>query len=409
MNVAVDYVNTAPVVLPPDVEAGFGRGLRGMAAAGPAGRLGAFNEFCRWAVTCTRRDNLVDTDVIARLESAARAAQIEEDAARVAIDAAFREIENPPPIAKANGNGFDLTPAPKIQPLQLDEFLALTVAPRAMLLSPIFPEKGLAMLYAPRGMGKTLLALAMAYAVASGTSVARWTAPSARRVLYIDGEMPLAALQERLSAIVAGAAARPASADFLMLAADYFPDGLPNLATPAGQAAIEGMLDGVALIVIDNISTLASGGHDNDAESWTPVQGWLLKLRRRGVSVLLVHHAGKGGQQRGTSRREDVLDTVIALRRPSDYCPTDGARFDIHLEKVRGAFGDAVKPFEAKYEADAKGAAWSTRDLVDADLDRVSLLSKDGLSVRDIAEETGLSKSAVHRLKKKAEADGHIL
>ena len=56
----------------------------------------------------------------------------------------------------------------------------------------------------------------------------------------------------------------------------------------------------------------------------------LSMLRRRGVSVLIVHHAGKGGEQRGTSRREDVLDTSISLRRPSDYLPTEGARFEVH-------------------------------------------------------------------------------
>ena len=47
------------------------------------------------------------------------------------------------------------------------------------------------------------------------------------------------------------------------------------------------------------------------------MQRWLLSLRRRGKGALLIHHAGKGGQQRGTSRREDVLDTVIALRGPT--------------------------------------------------------------------------------------------
>ena len=130
------------------------------------------------------------------------------------------------------------------------------------------------------------------------------------------------------------------------------------------------MLEGIDLLIIDNISTLATIGHDNDAKSWTPVQGWLLKLRRRGISVLIVHHAGKAGQQRGTSRREDVLDTVIALRHPSDYNPTEGARFNVHIDKARGAFGDVVKPFEAKLEVIAGGACWSTRDLVDADLER---------------------------------------
>ena len=52
-----------------------------------------------------------------------------------------------------------------------------------------------------------------------------------------------------------------------------------------------------------------------------PVQEWILQLRRRGISVLIVHHAGKGGDQRGTSAKEDVLDTVIKLSRPDDYNP----------------------------------------------------------------------------------------
>ena len=60
-------------------------------------------------------------------------------------------------------------------------------------------------------------------------------------------------------------------------------------------------------------------GRENEAEGWLPVQDWALGHRRAGRSVLFIHHAGKGGLQRGTSRREDVLDTVIGLRRPTDY------------------------------------------------------------------------------------------
>jgi len=40
-----------------------------------------------------------------------------------------------------------------------------------------------------------------------------------------------------------------------------------------------------------------------------------------GKSVFFVHPAGKSGTQRGSSRKEDVLDTVINLRRPPDYSP----------------------------------------------------------------------------------------
>ena len=43
-------------------------------------------------------------------------------------------------------------------------------------------------------------------------------------------------------------------------------------------------------------------GLDNNTSA--PIQNWLLSLRSLNRSVLLIHHAGKGGQQRGTSRRE---------------------------------------------------------------------------------------------------------
>jgi putative DNA primase/helicase len=85
--------------------------------------------------------------------------------------------------------------------------------------------------------------------------------------------------------------------------------------------------------------------------AWTPIQEWLLKLGRRGISVLFIHHAGTNGRQRGTSRREDVLDTVMALRRPEDYSPEQGARFEIHFEKLRNHVdAKGAVPFEASIE-----------------------------------------------------------
>jgi AAA domain len=74
---------------------------------------------------------------------------------------------------------------------------------RGLMLSPWLPEKGLTMLYAPRGVGKTWIALGIAHAVASGSEFLRWRAPSQHRVVYIDGEMPAVALQERYTAVVA--------------------------------------------------------------------------------------------------------------------------------------------------------------------------------------------------------------
>lgn len=40
---------------------------------------------------------------------------------------------------------------------------------------------------------------------------------------------------------------------------------------------------------------------------------------RKGLSVLILEHAGRNGEARGTSKRQDVLDTVIQLKRGEDY------------------------------------------------------------------------------------------
>ena len=43
------------------------------------------------------------------------------------------------------------------------------------------------------------------------------------------------------------------------------------------------------------------GLRENDSDAWSPIQQWLLQLRRRGLSVLIIHHAGKTGGQRGSA------------------------------------------------------------------------------------------------------------
>ena len=123
---------------------------------------------------------------------------------------------------------------------------------------------------------------------------------------------------------------------------------------------------------------------------------------REGRSVLLIHHAGKDGRQRGTSRREDVLDTVIALRQPADYEPSEGARFEVHLEKARGLSGSGADPFEAKLTMNGASVAWTVADLEDVKLSEILELKAEGQSIREIAKALGLSKSAVQRALKKA-------
>jgi putative DNA primase/helicase len=95
----------------------------------------------------------------------------------------------------------------------------------------------------------------------------------------------------------------------------------------------------------------------------------------------------------------------FSLRPPSDYTIEQGARFEVLIERGRRLAGDHARPFEAQLElADGK-AAWIVKDAEEAVRTRVAALLAAGLSVREIAEEIGTTKSSVHRMKQRIERE----
>ena len=296
------------------------------------------------------------------------------------------------------------------RPVGLQDFLALEVPPREFLLAPILPERSLSMLYAPRGIGKSWLGLSIGLAVASGGPVLHWNAPRPRRVLFVDGEMVLSDLQVRLNSILAGLGTEIPNDGFRVLAADHSELGI-NLGSAEGQQELERHLNEVDLLILDNLSTLMANGSEGASDAWLPMQNWLLRLRRKGVAVLLVHHAGVNGRQRGTSRREDALDLVIGLRRPADYSPEQGARFEVHVEKARTLVGDGALPFEAAIEPFETGTGkpgihWVARDLKPPIFQQAAELFTQGKSVRQVKMLLGISHGEAGRLRLRAAAEG---
>ena len=292
----------------------------------------------------------------------------------------------------------------------IDEFLSKDIPPRKHLMMPWFPAQGLAMVHAYRGVGKTFFGLSVGYAVSSGGEFLSWEAPEPAGVLILDGEMPAVAMQERLTSLIQMNDKKP-SAPLRIMTPDLQPKDRPafNLADEDDQLRLEANLDGISLIIVDNISTLCRGGKENEAEGWLPIQAWALRQRAQGRSVLFIHHSGKSGGQRGTSKREDVLDTVISLRHPSDYVEEQGARFNVIFEKSRGFFGDDSAPLEAQLITnDNDSMTWSFRPLADAIYDQIVDLYNEGLSQKEIALEVGRNKSNVSRTLKKALDKGDI-
>ena len=155
---------------------------------------------------------------------------------------------------------------------------------------------GLAMIHAPRGIGKTHIALGTAWAVARRRVPAldgAWR--GTRRVLLLDGEMPGVLLQERLKRVAGGSERTPICPNISHRGSRLMRDGLPDLADPPAQQFYADMIGDADLVMVDNLSTLCRGLKENEADSWTPVQNWFLSQRRANKSVLLIHHGGKSG------------------------------------------------------------------------------------------------------------------
>jgi len=291
--------------------------------------------------------------------------------------------------------------------VSLEEFLGLKLPPIENLLDPWLGVQGLALIYAPRGIGKTHVALGIAHAVASGGSFLGWSAPKPQGVLYLDGEMPANMMQERLKAIVA-ANNKAVSAPFKILTPDL-QSGMcvPDISTIKGQQALEPYLSDIKLIIVDNITTLCRSGNENETESWRPVQEWALRMRASGRAVLFIHHAGKKGAQRGASAKEDTLSVVISLIRPQNYSPAEGAVFEVHFEKARGLMGDAINPFKAKLGKDENNKqCWITSNVTPDNQTLVKKLFNEGYKQKEIAVELDIDKSTVSRYVRRAKQEG---
>jgi DnaB-like helicase N terminal domain/AAA domain len=297
----------------------------------------------------------------------------------------------------------------KLVATDLVEVISMDVSPIDHVLYPILPVKGIGMLYASRGVGKTYVSLAISYAIAVGLpKIFLWDIPMRRRVVYVDGEMDVETLQERLREIAVGnkASGIPEKNYFRLITPDLQKNFMPKINTKEGQLAIEEHLQPGDVLWADNLASLCPVSQEDETGDWIMVQEWLLSLRRGGITTMFDHHAGKSGTQRGSSIKEDVLNVVINLRRPDGYHMDEQLRAEVHLEKVRGkaAVGNSVQPFEITLRTDNGEAEWLLRPLKELVEKRAFEMLANGMKPNDIAQDLRLNRFQVYRLKKKFES-----
>jgi len=295
------------------------------------------------------------------------------------------------------------TPTLKDALLDYPAMLSLEL-PERKTLFPFLPDGGIAMAYGPRGVGKTFFNITLAASLCTGTAFFRWEAPPPTGVLYVDGELDLDELRNRMTALLP----EQPKAPLTFLTSHYVYHKLERdlvLTDAAVRQEITSILDDnpeLRVLILDNISCLFSGIDEDKKSHWEPIQAWLVRLRHRGITTLLVHHSGKSGQQRGTSGREDSLDTVIQLSKPAGYSQQEGCHFEITFTKCRSAKGEKLEPLDVKLGEIEGRLEWTWKTLAASKQEQVAKLLAEGVTKqKDIAEELGITEGYVSRLIKK--------
>lgn len=290
--------------------------------------------------------------------------------------------------------------------LDEEQLYALDIPPRPALLGDWFKAGDYGVIFGRRGLGKSWLALAIARALAEGRDLGPWECPEAKRVCYVDGEMSLDDFRDRVRNL------SESKGSMLTLSHQQLFNQTQKalcLSDVSQQAELTKLCEEnkIDVLFLDNGACLFRGVAENDADDFRDkIEGWLLDLRRRGISVVLVLHAGRNGAIRGTSKREDAAFWILRLDEANGCDREFGARFLTRFVKNRNAPQDPP-PLDWRFKPDA-----GTTRITHREADSMAILLqwiRDGLNTcGELAEEMGVSKGTVSKLAKKAEREGQL-
>jgi len=263
---------------------------------------------------------------------------------------------------------------------------------------PMIRRETITEVVAFRGIGKSMLSAGFIRVLVNGGEFLGFRSRGGYRVLLVDGEMPKKLLQSRLDNLVG-----PVPTGFLRVRglAQTKNSYMHPLSDKNEQEKFLQRLRSWRPDVIVFDTKTAVFKHDtNDQAQLLGVNEFMIRLRNEGFAVLITHHAGKNGTQRGRTDNDDITDLIIELKARDGWTPGDGCQFSLEFGKNR--YGDRLEGFDAQW---SKAAGWER--LTDQDSKIVGLLLQ-GLSVNKVARELACGDKKVLRVKRTAEKQGTV-
>jgi hypothetical protein len=251
--------------------------------------------------------------------------------------------------------------------------------------------------YGAPGVGKSFLAMEIAGAVAAGrpAMAGLWETPGKANVLFVDGEMLPKAIQDRIEMLGMGNCRVLSKAE---LEANNVVPAM-NLADEEVRKGLEEqiMLGQFKLVILDNIFSLVTGIDPNSSRDWEPINLWLLRLRAKGVSTILIHHTGKSGDQMGTAAKLFNVNLALALREAEDR-EENTCSFTVKVAKQRGRYQGLTRKAYTCESGKWTVAEDTNAEKEERDLQVLGMLA-EGKKYDGISKAIGVSPATVTKIK----------
>jgi MarR family. len=288
----------------------------------------------------------------------------------------------------------------------IKDFRTAVVPPKAKVIGDWFQEGDIGYIFAPRGVGKTWFAFDMARAVSDGDKFGPWGVNGARPVLYVDGEVAANHMQNRAHALNLD------SERLYYLNHEILFERYQETVDIGDKVWREAIMEvckqkAIKVVFLDNLSCLSPAVDENDGVSWSSqLLNWVLAMRRLGVAVNFVQHAGRSGDNmRGHSRREDPANWIIRLDKAEHVGPEIGSKFVTVFTKNRNA-PERPSDYEFWYKPEGNKTQLFLNKVSKDDLLLAILRRKQKATQKEMAEELHVNQSTISRMLEDLETDG---
>ena len=304
----------------------------------------------------------------------------------------------------------------------LDTFLTTDFPQPSYIIEPLVSDQSIVEIVGASGVGKTMFGLAIAGGIASANGLLGMpSVGGARPILYVEGELPSADVQVRINGMIAEIKRNCKSDMFytstLQQQMLINPGGFVPINTPQGLINIENTLLAIKkrtgimpVVFIDNISCLASGMKENEADAWSPIINKFVKWKNMGSTVFYFHHLNKGNDSSGSTMQHRTIDMVLRMRKPDNKqkikeFDEKGVQAIVDFPKWR--LHDNSKHAK-EHMLICEDWKWKKMPVLTSDEIEIVKMVEEGLDVKEMEKELSLNVKTIYRKIKKLKDGGVI-